>query len=84
MIFMTKYRLTANECKQAILNYDIACEERIIKANNLGAFYRFVSNKMGRKSGFAPLLDQNGCFQCADQTKANLLNQYFYSVFTPD
>ena len=79
-----KYRRVANECKQAILNYDIACEERILKANSLGKFFRFVNNKIGRKSGIAPLLDQNGCFQCSDQAKADLLNQYFYSVFTHD
>ena len=66
------------------MNYDIACEERILKANNLGKNFRFVNNKIGRKSGIAPLFDQNGCFQCSDQAKADLLNQYFYSVFTHD
>ena len=73
-----KYRAVANECKQAILDYDIACEMRVLEANNLGAFYRFVNGKMGRRSGIAPLLDASGCLQYSDQMKADLLNEFFF------
>ena len=79
-----KYKLVANECKQAILNFDSMCEERVLGANNLGAFYRFVNSKMGRMNGIAPLLDPMGNLLLSDQEKADLLNNYFCSVFTED
>ena len=60
------------------------CEERVLGANNLGAFYRFVNSKMGRTNGIAPLLDPMGNLLLSDQEKADLLNNYFCSVFTDD
>ena len=60
------------------------CEERVLGANNLGAFYRFVNSKMGRMNGIAPLLDPMGNLLLSDQEKADLLNNYFCSVFTED
>ena len=72
------YRRVAGECKQAILDYDIACEKRILDANNRGAFFRYVNSKIGRPNGIAPLLDPSGVLICDDQAKANLLNEYFF------
>ena len=74
----------ANKCKIEILNFDIERENRLLQANNLGAFYKFVNSKLSSKSGIAPLYDKFNNLVTHDGDKANLLNEYFYSVFTND
>ena len=59
-------------------------EEKIINANNLGAFYRYVNNKLSNNNGIAHLFDNNGNLITSDIDKANLLNDYFKSVFITD
>ena len=81
---LTKYKKIANECKLAILRYDVEREEQILDANHLGAFYKFVNSKIGNSSGLGPLHDKNGNFMFDDKAKAELLNQYFHSVFISD
>ena len=78
-----KYSKISLETKQAIVNFDIINEERMVKSNNLGAFYRFVNNKLNN-SGIAPLYDLKGNLLTSDEDKAQLLNDYFKSVFTTD
>ena len=64
-----KYKEIANECKLAILNYDMMQETKILSANNLGAFYRYVNNKLCSKTGIAPLYDNNNILLISDQIK---------------
>ena len=59
-------------------------EEKLLNADNLGAFYSFINTKLGRKSGIPPLKLNDGTLLTSDMEKANLLNQYFESVFTND
>ena len=80
----TKYRDIANICKIEILKFDTEREEKILKANNLGAFYKFVNGKLGKNSGIAPLKTAEGTLLTGDSDRANLLNNYFQSVFTQD
>ena len=40
-----KYRTVANECKLEILKYDTLKEQKILDAQNLGAFYKFAIAK---------------------------------------
>ena len=54
-----------------------------MNANNLGTFYNFVNNKIGRNHGIGPLLMNNEIFT-SDADKANILNQYFETIFTLD
>ena len=79
-----KYRNIANECKLEIIKFDTQREDKLISANNLGAFYRFVNNKIGDRSGIAPLKNNENTLITLDCDKANLLNEYFESVFTDD
>ena len=53
----------------------------MLNANNLGAFYKFVNNKVGRKYGVGPFSMNNAIFT-SDCDKATILNQYFESVFS--
>ena len=80
----SKYTEIALKTKRAIIDFDLNREEKIIKANNLGAFYRYVNNKLNNNNGIAPLFDKNGNLITADIDKANLLNDYFKSVFITD
>jgi hypothetical protein len=79
-----KYVKIANECRLAILNFDKEREERILKANNLGAFYNFVNGKLSSRSGIAPLETHHGHLATSDLEKAEILNNYFESAFTTD
>jgi hypothetical protein len=81
---LAKYKKLANECKLAIHHFDVERENRILDANNLGAFYRFVNSKLGNSSGIGPLHDQDSNLLFDDKAKAELLNQYFHSVFISD
>ena len=72
-----KYRTVTNECKLEILKYDTLKEQKILDAQNLGAFYKFVNRKIGNQSGVAPLKDVQLNLIASDIDKANLLNAYF-------
>ena len=74
-----KYRNIAIDCRNEILKFDTENEEKLLKANNLGAFYKFVNKKLSNHSGIAPLK-----LVTDDDDRANLLNSYFESVFTHD
>ena len=80
----SKYCYITNECKLAIYKFDALREERLLEANNLGAFYKFINNKIGNKSDISPLKNSSNVLITSDLDRANLLNEYFQSVFTSD
>ena len=80
----SKYAHLANECKLAITNFDSRKEIKLLAANNLGAFYKFVNNKTRSHSSVPPLKNNSNILVTSDVDKANLLNQYFESIFTHD
>ena len=49
----------------------------------MGTFYRFVNGKLSCKSGVGPLKTPSG-EMIVDDGKAELLSNYFASVFTVD
>ena len=79
-----KYRTVMNDCNLEIQRFDMDRERKMLDSNNIGAFYKFINNKLSSKSGVAPLKSRNGKILCTDDEKANLLNEYFESVFTID
>jgi len=83
-ILKIKYNQIARECKIAIHKFDSERESKLIDASNLGAFYKFVNNKLSSPSGIAPLFNSQGQLLTSDLDKSNLLNRYFESVFTLD
>ena len=83
-ILKNKYNQIARECKIAIHKFDSVRESKLLDACNLGAFYKFVNNKLSSPSGIAPLFNSQGQLLTSDLDKSNLLNRYFESVFTLD
>ena len=68
-------------------NHNIIDSERernLLNTNNVGAFYKFINNKLHNSSGIAPLYNDAGTLLTSDLGKANLLNSYFKSVFIQD
>ena len=80
----SKYAQIVSDCKEAITNYDINRETKLLDTNSLGAFYKFVNGKLSNSSGIPPLTDPAGNLLITDYDKSNLLNSYFQSVFTTD
>ena len=81
---LSNYRSISDLCKLEIFKFDSEREEKLLKANNLGAFYKFVNQKLSSRSGVAPLKSPNNNLLTNDMDKANLLNSYFQSVFISD
>jgi len=59
-------------------------ELSVINRTNLGTFYRFVNGKLSCKSGVGPLKSPSGDMIVDDVSKAEMLSNYFASVFTVD
>ena len=71
--------------KKLIYDYDKQVEQSVINSANLGRFYRYVFNgKLSCKSGVGPLMSGSNKVTVSDVEKAELLNNYFSSVFTID
>jgi len=57
-----------------VRRYEQNCESRVVDADNIGAFYRFVNVRLGNKTGISPLHDASGNIVLDDCSKADLLN----------
>lgn len=80
----TQYYKRVQICKELVHRYEMDCELRILEANNIGAFYRFVNKRLRNKTGISPLHNSSGDLITDDASKADLLNNYFASVGTID
>jgi hypothetical protein len=81
------YKLAQKELKKAVRNAKRKVEVRISKqSGNTGRkkFSSYVKSKMNTKTGIGPLLDENKNVISDNKGMANLLNDYFSSVFTRD
>ena len=72
------------ECSEAISAHYRNKEEYIIKANNVGSFYKYVNNCLSHKGRIPFLKTADGSLANTDIEKAELLQQRFKSVFTTD
>jgi hypothetical protein len=69
-----------NLCENAIIDYYNKLESELIDSGDLGAFYRYVNNKIVCDSGVAALKDSRGEIVVDSTAKAELLNT-FLAVF---
>ena len=79
---LSHYHSISEACRLEIFKFNSEREEKLLKANNLGAFYKFVNKKLTRKYGMAPFKNKDNTLITEDIYKANLLNDHFLSVFT--
>ena len=80
----TRYQKQAEFCKKLIYEYEKTKELDVINQANLGGFYRYINKRLTCKSGVAPLKADTGEMVTDDGFKANMLNDYFCTVFTHD
>ena len=80
----SKYRDCTYEWRRLIRQSELLDEERAIKSNNLGAFYRFVCKRTTNRSGIGVIIDKNGLPITDSQQKANAFNLFFASVGVVD
>jgi len=82
--FRTRYRESCHKVRQLLRASEIAQELKVVNADNLETFYRYVNRRLTSKSGISPLYDDHGKLVSDNAAKANLLNYYFASVCTDD
>uniref|UniRef100_A0A8C3H5H4 Reverse transcriptase domain-containing protein n=1 Tax=Chrysemys picta bellii TaxID=8478 RepID=A0A8C3H5H4_CHRPI len=79
-----EYKNIAQACRSEIRKAKSHLElqlARDVKSNKKG-FYRYVSSKKKVKESVGPLLNEGGNLVTEDVEKANVLNDFFASVFT--
>ena len=81
---LQKYKESENHCHQILRDLELAKERRVVSSNNLGNFYKYVNNRLSCHTGVGVLRDNNGSLYATDDSKAELLNNYFSSVSTKD
>ena len=71
-----------NACKKAVKDFekDIARKAK----SNPKAFYAYARSKMATREGVSDLSDNNGKQETTDREKADMLNEFFCSVFTKE
>ena len=74
------YKDCVDEWKRAVHHDELLAEERVITANNIGAFYNYVYRRTTNHCGIGVIMDKNGSPITNDQAKANAFNDYFSSV----
>ena len=83
-LLRSKYRDCAYEWRQLVQQNVILTEERVVSANHLGAFYRYVYKRTANTSGIGVIMDSSGVAITNDCDKANAFNQFFSSVGVTD
>ena len=74
------------KCKRAIKTAKREYEKKIAKhsKHNPRQFWNFVNDKLKVNSNISPLDKKDGSKATSDEDKANVLNEYFASVFTKE
>jgi len=70
--------------RKLVRERDICEEERIVEADNLGEFYRFINKRISNKSSIGAIVGDCGEVLTENMDKANAFNKYFASVGVVD
>ena len=84
LVIRAAYKAAHYKCKLMIHRYEIKQEQKVIENNNTGSFYAFINKKLSCKKGVGALRDEQGNTIISDESRADLLNDYFSSVCTTD
>ena len=81
-----KYVSMRNKCKKEIKKAKKRHERKIGEEskNNPKLFWKYVQEQNKTKQGISALKDENGNLKTTDKDKADILNNYFASVYTTD
>ena len=79
-----KYRQCFSLWNRLVKNHEAEIEKRIIESRNLGAFYRYINNRLTHKDGIGAIVTSNNTVLTDDTDKANEFNTYFASVGVVD
>ena len=82
-----QYKEVEKELKKAIRRAKKKFEVKISKQNgNEGKnnFNKYVKSRLGKQTGVGPLIDDNKNVTSKGEEMAEILNNYFSSVFTED
>ena len=73
-------RPPASPLNPPLESYNRYVEEKVISANNIGAFYKYINKSLSCKSGIGPLFDHKKQLVHDDHERADLLNNFFQSL----
>jgi len=73
-----------HQWREALRADVIAYEQRIIDANDLGAFYKFVNKRTASRSSVGAIVAKDGNILTDIHEKANAFYKYFASVGVAD
>ena len=81
-----KYITMRNKCKKEIKRSKKRHEKKIADEckNNPKMFWKYVQEQNKTKQGIGALKDKDGNLKTTDKEKADILNDYFASVYTTD
>ena len=79
-----EYIRTCKLYKDVVLQNSIKIENEAIYSANQKQFFKCINSKIHTHSEMSPLRNENGDLETQDDTKAKILNQFFFSVFTND
>jgi len=75
------YREAEHKCRNLLQQYEMKREQKVIECNTTWTFFHFINNKLSCKRGFSALNNDNGDVITDEIERANLLNDYFASVY---
>jgi len=71
------YRVLAKECHQAVSKYHATVETNLIRKNNVGSFFNYVTRKLGTKLAAASSVKKSdGSLTSDDNEKADIFNSF--------
>jgi hypothetical protein len=81
-----RYIKVRNKCNSIIKQAKREYEQKVAKdcKNNVKCFWKYVQEKLKVNNGVSPLKTEKGDIVVTDKDKANILNDFFSTVFTKE
>jgi hypothetical protein len=70
--------------RNAVIQQSVQDENEAVYSNNQKRFFKYINLKMRTQPSIPPLRKENGELEILDIDKAEILNNFFTSVFTKD